>query len=517
MIRRFIRGIAFLAAALTCGSTAASAEARPGVLPVVVPLGEESASAAGAVRTVLVQALRSTPRHELVHPVDAFDPEGLRARDAALKEAAAAMAAGHRAFEALEDGLGSADFARAETAYAAAGPNAMSTLVQARVLRLAVRWPEDPASVRRALPDLFSLAPEPVFPPDFTPPDLAQEAARARESVRTASKGSLDVTSTPTGAQLFVDGVARGTTPTSLADLAPGEHQLALFLPGHRWHHAAATVGPNTRASYTLDPTPQGRALLALQSRLAAQFDKPEECDAVREAAGALPAAELLVAGVRRDGRRWDVSLQRFALPDGHVQATESVTLLADAMDRDKLLQAALSKLLAKDRPRGPGGAPVGLRSGLSQTLLAAADIRATVLRPVLGVAALALVAGGVGVGLQARQAERTLRATPQSDGSLEMRQWDVFQKAVLSDGLTAAGLVAGAAWGWWRFGRRDEPPVDVGPALSAPVQAPAAPAEVPPLALPDDPFASSPAGAPAEGSWSVSMGLTGLGLSGAF
>ncbi|MFM2151863.1 MAG: hypothetical protein RL199_298 [Pseudomonadota bacterium] len=492
--------------------TATAADARPGVLPFVVPLSTESEQAAGVVRAGLVQALRGAARHHLVHPVDAFDPEGLRERDAALKEAAAAMTAGRRAFETLEDGLGSADYARAEAAYAVAGPPAHGSFVQARVLRLAVRWPEDPAAVRRALPDLFSLAPDAAFPADMTPSDLAQEAARARESVRVAARGTLDVATVPAGAQLFVDGVSRGVTPVSLSDLPPGEHQLALFLPGHRWRHAAVQVGPNTRASYTLEPTPQGRGLLSLGERLAQRFDRSEECEAVRAAAGLLPANELLVAGVRRDGLRWTVALQRFALPDAHVLGTESLTLLGDDPGRDPALQAAAAKLLSKDRPRGPGGAPRGLRSPLSQALVSLSDLRASSLRPWLGGAALALVAGGVAAGLAARSSEKTLRATPQTDDRLKSLQFEVYDRAVLSDGLTAAGLLAGTLWGWWRFGRGDEP----APEPAVPVRRPPAPDEVPPLVLPDDPFASA---APPEPGlrWSFFAGLRGVGLSGAF
>jgi hypothetical protein len=491
---------------------ALGADARPGVLPIVFGLDTESAEAAGAVRVALTPALRTGPRHQFVHPVDAFDPEGQHERDTALREGAAAMAAGHRAFEALEDGLGSADFARAENAYLAAGPNAHASFVQARVLRLAVRWPEDPASVRRALPDLFSLAPDAVFPADFTPSDLAREAAKAREAVNAAAKGTLDVNSTPPGAQLFVDGVARGTTPVSIGDLAKGEHQIALFAPGHRWRRSAVSVGPNTRGSYALEVTRPGRGLLELESLLARRFGRPEEGDAVRSAAGMLPAAELLVAGVRRDGRRWTVTLQRFALPDAHVHGVETLVVLADAPDRDKRLQAAVTRLLTKDRPRGRDGSPAGMPTGL----LSVASLRPATLRPLLGASAIALVAGGVGVGLSARQAEHALRSTPQTDDRLSDLQWSVYRRALVSDALTAAGLLTGVAWSWWRFGA----PGEAGePTQPRPVSAPAAdpaPDAVPPLLLPDDPFSATPPEA-RRTVWTVLAGPAGLGLTGAF
>ena len=40
--------------------------------------------------------------------------------------------------------------------------------------------------------------------------------------------GSLRVSSTPAGAQVLVDGKARGVTPLTLADVSPGRHEVAL-------------------------------------------------------------------------------------------------------------------------------------------------------------------------------------------------------------------------------------------------------------------------------------------------
>jgi hypothetical protein len=40
--------------------------------------------------------------------------------------------------------------------------------------------------------------------------------------------GTLEVSSTPTGASVLVDGVARGTTPLTLADLPPGDHAVVI-------------------------------------------------------------------------------------------------------------------------------------------------------------------------------------------------------------------------------------------------------------------------------------------------
>jgi serine/threonine protein kinase len=52
------------------------------------------------------------------------------------------------------------------------------------------------------------------------------------ELPQTPTVGSLLVQSEPSGAQVFVDGVEHGKAPASVGDLAPGEHEVELRVPG---------------------------------------------------------------------------------------------------------------------------------------------------------------------------------------------------------------------------------------------------------------------------------------------
>ncbi|MCA9608130.1 MAG: serine/threonine protein kinase [Myxococcales bacterium] len=61
--------------------------------------------------------------------------------------------------------------------------------------------------------------------------------------------GTLSIDSTPSGAQLFVDDAARGTTPTVVADLGTGSHRVRLVLEGYVEHTGQVEI----RADQTLE------------------------------------------------------------------------------------------------------------------------------------------------------------------------------------------------------------------------------------------------------------------------
>ena len=54
--------------------------------------------------------------------------------------------------------------------------------------------------------------------------------------------GALRIKTDITGAQIFLDGQEKGTTPTTLRGLAAGTHQLALIKDGYEAHEQAVTV-----------------------------------------------------------------------------------------------------------------------------------------------------------------------------------------------------------------------------------------------------------------------------------
>jgi hypothetical protein len=67
-----------------------------------------------------------------------------------------------------------------------------------------------------------------------------QEASPAPPPPEAA--GALRVKTDITGAQIYLDGQEKGTTPTTLRGLAAGAHQLALVKDGYEAHEQAVTV-----------------------------------------------------------------------------------------------------------------------------------------------------------------------------------------------------------------------------------------------------------------------------------
>lgn len=69
--------------------------------------------------------------------------------------------------------------------------------------------------------------------------------------------GSLVIATRPAGAQVFVDGRLVGTSPVTIATIAPGSHNVRLELPGHKPWATAVDVSPNQerRVSASLEPT----------------------------------------------------------------------------------------------------------------------------------------------------------------------------------------------------------------------------------------------------------------------
>jgi hypothetical protein len=61
-------------------------------------------------------------------------------------------------------------------------------------------------------------------------------------------RGSLAVSSLPEGAQVFVNGVARGATPLLLQDLPVGSRVVRVELQGHERWTSAVRIVANRRA-----------------------------------------------------------------------------------------------------------------------------------------------------------------------------------------------------------------------------------------------------------------------------
>jgi hypothetical protein len=68
--------------------------------------------------------------------------------------------------------------------------------------------------------------------------------------------GSLSVTTTPAGASVYVDGVQRGVSPTTIPGLAAGSHTVLLKLSGYQDLSAPVSVTAGAVDSFSTGMTP---------------------------------------------------------------------------------------------------------------------------------------------------------------------------------------------------------------------------------------------------------------------
>jgi len=103
----------------------------------------------------------------------------------------------------------------------------------------------------RTLEVRLAAASEPVPP---KPGGGARPSTPATLGKPAVSTGSLSVDSRPSGAAVTINDVARGTTPLTIDDLAPGEYRIVMAMPGYRNFTTTVRVvaGERVRAAASL-------------------------------------------------------------------------------------------------------------------------------------------------------------------------------------------------------------------------------------------------------------------------
>jgi len=78
----------------------------------------------------------------------------------------------------------------------------------------------------------------------------------------------LTVTSTPSGADIFIDGVQRGTTPHIFSDISPGTHSVTVSKIGYLAHYSTVTLSPqkSSTVDVTLQPLAEGTGIISVRS-----------------------------------------------------------------------------------------------------------------------------------------------------------------------------------------------------------------------------------------------------------
>jgi hypothetical protein len=457
LTRRVGRCAALLVAALAAPVSAEEATpvAKQKLLPVAVSLTENAAAYTAQVAYIAESASRRSLRHEFVDPVASFDPTGVELRNDKARRAADAAEFGRKAYETLEPGLGIESFERALNNYeeSAIWEN-MKGLSRAFVLRILVKWSEDPAAARRDLQRLLAVDPRAEFPADLAPPDLLAEVERAREARAGEPKFSIDVNTAPVAARIYVDGTYRGTAPASVRGLVGGDHYVSLVAPGYAVVQRKIAASPGATATVTLVPAERARPFLVFHDRIRRTFLEPEEVPAAQVLARAAMADEVLVAGVRRSNGRLRIDMHRVAARDGHVLAVQALDVAETDPQLAQRIDGLALKLLADDRPRGSSGEPQGFRSELETAVKRAFEIPEDKIKLGVGIGGATLLATGAVLTALALNTAGEFSRMPQTNERVRELSESGRGQSIAADVCVALGLVAGGTWAWLEFGK---------------------------------------------------------------
>jgi hypothetical protein len=195
---------------------------------------------------------------------------------------------------------------------------------------------------RRPSEDLFPPAVQEVF--DYS------EARMSR--VRT---GSIEVTTVPVGADVYIDGIYQGPSPQTMEEAKAGNHYVRVRLPGHVevGRVVEARSRRSTSIEVALDPSDDGPLVAELLAQLPGQLEeRPDDAVGTIQRLGEVLGVETLLLGVVSRGDEgivveytaWDVlqgtslatqTAGPFETPDGVAIATAAPTVV------DELLAAA--------------------------------------------------------------------------------------------------------------------------------------------------------------------------------
>jgi hypothetical protein len=112
-----------------------------------------------------------------------------------------------------------------------------------------------PDPTRPVAPPVVELETVAAVRPETEPQRSAVAQRDPRiESQSATERGSLEIVSRPSGAQVTLDGRVVGQTPLSLADIPGGPHDVVLELPGYsRWATSVVVAAGNTRVGASLE------------------------------------------------------------------------------------------------------------------------------------------------------------------------------------------------------------------------------------------------------------------------
>ncbi|MBX7100430.1 MAG: PEGA domain-containing protein [Myxococcaceae bacterium] len=329
----------------------------PRLVVEAVGLDQAATAAAPSLAHLAEAAARDSGRFEVLRTSDVLDPAGADARSAKAAEAAGLVAQGKKDLDDLDTQKALQHFAGALAAYRAADLSREDTFqafVEAWVLKAGAHVAQGEAqAAKQEIERIIGVAPRAEFPDALFPPDFLKVVEQQRRMVAKAS-GTLELTSTPAGARVWIDGTFRGVTPLSGKGLAGAKHLVVVSLPGYAQVQDELLPGAE---AFTLSPLKSAEAVRVLERSVQASPATLARDEAARTFARLARAEQALLVVAKKSvtGERLELTALRLDVKDGHNLAYRVTTL--PAAD-EGAVSAFLSGLFAADEPR-QNGAPV--------------------------------------------------------------------------------------------------------------------------------------------------------------
>lgn len=90
------------------------------------------------------------------------------------------------------------------------------------------------SNLRKVLQWLYTLRPDTIFDPRITADSLMSAAKAEQERVKRNRGGKVIVTTSPSNARIFIDGIDRGRSPVEVDIAVGGQHFIVAQLDGHK-------------------------------------------------------------------------------------------------------------------------------------------------------------------------------------------------------------------------------------------------------------------------------------------
>ncbi|MFZ5471305.1 MAG: PEGA domain-containing protein [Myxococcota bacterium] len=261
-----------------------------------------------------------------------------------------------------------------------------------------------------------------------------------RKKLAAVQRIQLEVQSHPVAGWVYVDGVFRGVSPVTVADLAPGNHYLAVLANGFELWQEQVFAGSGQPVKVALVPAKQGKELLALLSELRGALEKTDgEAQAAKLTQWGL-AEEILVVSLegkkgKRQARALRIGYDGAVLAEKEGGADGERTAMVAAVE--KLAREALSGEAPK-KLAGLGEEP-GVETAPSEPKMSKRT-----LGMVVGGSGLAALLGGSVLGLSAMGKAREANALPQvREVEYARAASSAKWQAGIADGLFTAGVAA--------------------------------------------------------------------------